>query len=757
MEPDIFTEDGRPKKSFKERLDKYFKDLKLKEWQAENVELKPKQIYPAVYMTFPSVRGLYINMGLGQGKSLLAIHTAHLLKRHTIVLLPSSIKPIFLEDIGKYYNLEETNPKEIEMKVSAKFTFISSNSPYVAKELEVANQDMDTSLKSLLEVGKLKFNALDDKFLIIDEAHRFTSTIVGGSDNGGKVMKKINTAQNLKIMLMSATPIINDPFELVPAFSMLYKGKELFSKSYQLFNEYFIKSITKENISLQSLISTSKKKGGGGSSKTKKETKIEKKEERKETKKIGKKETKIEKKEKEEKTEKIKLSEMINKHIFQERIMGMVAYYPGIEDLKSEDFPEKLDNEFLFLEMDYFQWESFLAARFLEQEEEIKASAFKSKKETVSGFGRPKSEFPTSYKVKTRMISNFAIPLYIKVVSGRAKKMLKQSERNVLYHNYIAQIKDDDLKVSGNLRRYSCKFFHFINHLPKSTGKIFAYSNFISIGGLGILEKVLSVNDYTQITSIASVKNIKPNYKNFVSLTGDMDKDTMFKFLSLINSKENDDGRLVKVLLVSSIAGGGLNLLCFREVHFFEFYWNYTTMTQLEGRVSRYMSHSRLPSKDRNYKTYYYFAVQPKGVDIMDVLGEGDKEGTTDVKLLNLSMRKKYLSDQFLDAIKGVSINCGIHGFDFCLSCSNARFPDKELCPADLNVHLLPSGSKCIKPSDQAGIERSKKKLKRIHVDGVDYYIDEKDTVYDKLSTGEIVSIGYLSGEGKQKKIKKIA
>jgi len=739
--PDIFTEDGRPKKGFKSRLDAYLKNVDLSKFQAENIKLKPMQIYPSLYMMMEQVKGLYVNMGLGRGKSLLSIHCAHLLKRHTIVLLPSSIKNVFLTDIAKYYGLEETNPKEIQDKVSAKFTLISSNSPYVAKELEIVNQDMDTSLKSLLEIGKNTINPLDNKFLIIDEAHRLTSTITGGSDNGLKVMRKIMNATNLKIMLMSATPIINDPFELVPAFAMLYNGaKELFPSSWELFNKNFMKPITIPSLSSISILTKKKEK------------------------------EKIKEKIK-EKTKEINLQEIKNKHIFQERITGMVSYYPGIEDLKSDDFPEKMANEFLFLKMEPFQWGSYLAARILEQEEENRASSFKSKATTFktkekpsTAFGRPKSDIPTSYKVKTRMISNFAIPTYVKVVSGKAKKMLKQSERNVLYRNYITQIKDADLKIKKNsaLKKYSCKFFYFMTHIPKIKGKIFAYSNFISIGGLGMLEKIMKINDYTQITSPSSLETIEPNYKNFVSLTGNIDKTTLSRFLDIVNLKENDDGKYVKILLVSSVAAGGLNLKSFREVHFFDFDWNYTTMMQLEGRVSRFQSHITLPKKERNYKVYYYFAVQPKEVNLLQLLGAKEAEGTTDVALLNISARKKYINDQFLTAMKEVAMDCSIHGFDYCRDCVDSRFQDKEMFPDDFNIHSLPSGSKCLRKNVFVDVEKLKKKLKKIFVDGNTYYIDENEHVYDKLSTGEMVKIGYMIEDKKKKgksgiKIKKIA
>ena len=85
---------------------------------------------------------------------------------------------------------------------------------------------IDWSSKS--EVNKLmkyiytnKLNPFDNKVIIIDEVHDLISTIYSGSMNGMHIYEMIMKAENLKIILLSGTPMINVPFEITILFNLL--------------------------------------------------------------------------------------------------------------------------------------------------------------------------------------------------------------------------------------------------------------------------------------------------------------------------------------------------------------------------------------------------------------------------------------------------------------------------------------------------------------------------------------------------------
>ena len=65
-------------------------------------------------------------------------------------------------------------------------------------------------------------NPLDNKFMIIDEAHRLVSYIMNGSINGLAFYKLIMNAKNMKLMCLSGTPCINNNYEIGLLCNMVY-------------------------------------------------------------------------------------------------------------------------------------------------------------------------------------------------------------------------------------------------------------------------------------------------------------------------------------------------------------------------------------------------------------------------------------------------------------------------------------------------------------------------------------------------------
>ena len=70
-----------------------------------------------------------------------------------------------------------------------------------------------------------KVGSLDSKVIIIEEAHNFISKlksgIEGGSSQGLEIYNMLMKARDLKIIALTGTPIINDPFELAVLFNVL--------------------------------------------------------------------------------------------------------------------------------------------------------------------------------------------------------------------------------------------------------------------------------------------------------------------------------------------------------------------------------------------------------------------------------------------------------------------------------------------------------------------------------------------------------
>jgi hypothetical protein len=128
----------------------------------------------------------------------------------------------WMVNMKKKSNFDELDSNEkkslntqLNEMISNKYTFINYNGM------------RKSHLAVLTQSGKI--NPFDNTVVIIDEAHNFVSRIVNklgkGSDTlSGALYEYLMTAQNVKIVLLSGTPIINYPNEIAILFNIL-RGK----------------------------------------------------------------------------------------------------------------------------------------------------------------------------------------------------------------------------------------------------------------------------------------------------------------------------------------------------------------------------------------------------------------------------------------------------------------------------------------------------------------------------------------------------
>jgi hypothetical protein len=67
------------------------------------------------------------------------------------------------------------------------------------------------TMKMIKEMGD---NPFDNSFIIVDEVHNFISRIANGSKIAMKIYNNIVSAKDVKLVLLSGTPIINHPYEI---------------------------------------------------------------------------------------------------------------------------------------------------------------------------------------------------------------------------------------------------------------------------------------------------------------------------------------------------------------------------------------------------------------------------------------------------------------------------------------------------------------------------------------------------------------
>lgn len=633
-------------------------------------------------------RGLLIKHDPGTGKSILiAAITEYFRKydpnRKIVIMLSKSIQKNIEINISKYISMSKKWGGFDNYNIIDKYyNFISLNSSTVMEQIYNLNPD------------KRKDQVLENSLVVIDEFHNLSNSITNHSKNALLLYELFMSTKNIKFLFATGTPIINHPFELVPTFNILM-GKELFPENPIHFNNYFVDS----------------------------------------------------------KNHKIK-----NKNKFQNRINGMISYYGDeyFDKENREGYPSQKPIKIEKISMSIEQFGRYKEARDLEKREE--SSRIKKGEKNV-GFKIQDSslKITSSYRIRTRQISNYYIPEYaLKFSRGRTK-----------VEKFPQQITKQDIK---NLDIFSPKFKRILSNIKKyyisaSTNKLgVVYSEFVSGEGLSLFSRVLEeVENYSIWNNISldrefqeelvlsnpfaendkpirgGNKSIAENDKiskshrtprTYAIISGDIPFYERENIIKTFNSKENINGKLISLLLISKTGAEGLSLHNVRHIHIMEPFWNYARIEQVIARGVRYLSHKDLPKKEQDIRPYIYLSVIP------NLIGESsNQEKTTDEYIFINSINNKRLIDSFNKVLIESSIDCFAHIEDAnkIRKKNNQEIINCKICAPTDSILYYEDLDKDIELSDNCKkLEERKIKVEEIYIPELDekyYYTDKNEGV----------------------------
>ena len=745
-------------------------------------------------------RGILLYHGLGSGKTCTAIEIAENLKteRNIIVMLPGSLRTNFIVDGLMFCGSDSYKNKKDSYK--EKYSFISYNANNTIAQIK-------------------KIGSLDNKVIIIEEVHnlisKIMSGIMGSSKQGLEIYNFLMNAQNAKIIALSGTPLINDPFESAILFNILkgyveityfkilkvpsiygeeWKLNDLedellankqidyleinkinksiefqikinnYSNQYREILEFIEKTCMNRGVIIKFL-------------EIKKITLFPIEEEGEIFKNIFVKEDI-------EKGDRLK-----NEEVFKRRILGLVSYYKSSND----NYPKLIVNDFYRVEMSNYQFQIYELLRA---------------KERLSERGTKKSskKVKSTFRVFSRQSSNFVFPeeinrpypdpkFIVSLLDSKNNssninidKMLsieeKANENGKIDNDYKDRIKNaiNGLVENGELYlregkngldKLSPKMKIMLENINKSHGLIFVYSNFRTLEGIEIFSKILDFNGYSKYGT-------EDNFKKYAIYSGFEDEKEKKDILQIFTSKENKHGKYIKILLSTAAGAEGLDLKNIRQIHIMEPYWNQTRIEQVIGRGIRRNSHIELPEDERNVEVFRYFSVfSQKNSNITK-----DKM-STDEHIEKLSLKKQYIINELIQILKECAFDCalnapniqgnyncfnfgsGAKGFSYNInninkdiaetySVSNKKIVQKTLTKAFVfegYVYLVDPKKKIFYLYNDQQKNPKDIDIKKLNVIFVDKNTNE---VYDKKSVNaeNPIKIGFISVDNKIKKKK---
>ena len=237
------------------------------ELDVSKVSLFPQQRIVKDYMQFDSpYRGILLYHGLGSGKSAASIAASegYINRKNVIIMTPASLSQNYENELMKIstigLNLKKswtclkvikTNAKMMEQLKGYAIDkqMVKKEGtvwvPLYKKDIEDAEividnikysdmasndkEDIKKTIKHIIR-NRYKFinyngitmkmikemgdNPFDNSFIIVDDVHNFISRIANGSKIAMKIYNNIVSAKDVKLVLLSGTPIINHPYEI---------------------------------------------------------------------------------------------------------------------------------------------------------------------------------------------------------------------------------------------------------------------------------------------------------------------------------------------------------------------------------------------------------------------------------------------------------------------------------------------------------------------------------------------------------------
>lgn len=662
----------------------------------------------------PHARGILIAHAQGTGKTRLAVAIADYYnrfdrKRKINVLMPKALEANFRATIESF---GDRTPEFIDKN----YSFVSLNASNMLTQMKNSNLTKEQR-KFEKKIGMFMQrigNSLDHTLLIIDEAHNLFNSITNGSKNALGLYDMIIQAKNLRLIFLTGTPIVNDPFELVPCFNML-RGTMRTD----------LQGVTK----LDDGDGThSRKRRGFGNQKRDERSSLL----------FGESTDEFTEYFVDRKANKIK-----NRDKFINRIYGLTSYVGSVylsPGVTREGFPKELPTIEVRVPMSAIQYAPYAAAR----ESEMKDEGQKGYRQEDARFSASAGGSST-YRVKSRQLSNYFIPDYARGPPRGRKARLK----------FIDKIRDEDLLNPA----YSPKMAAILANLAKPVGTsgdefnhAMVYSNYVSGEGLAVFARILLLHGWTlydskshattggwqfgrTVTGGWSSSTMTPRYSGgvnmhnssagpraaqfgvtsqhyggahgrccdggrrqhaqhggsqpygnigannsadgrfsgagagpsgpsdasppgtFMLLSGSVPPDDRALVIAAFNSAANRDGSIIRLLLLSSALAEGIDLKRVKQVHIMEPFWNYARIGQIKARAIRYNSHADLPESDRQVQVYIYLSDYPSDVAPED----REAHGTTDVSMYERAVSNMALIDTFMHAVAESSIDCGIN------------------------------------------------------------------------------------------------
>jgi hypothetical protein len=593
-------------------------------------ELSPHQQFVKNYLSLNTpYNSLLLYHGLGTGKTCSAIGVSEEMRQYMkqmgiskkiIIVASPNVQDNFkqqlfddrkMKKVGGIWNIEacsgnhflsEINPVHLKglskEKIVSQVHRLIRNYYSFMGYVEFANfirKSANVSLEDREDISRRKLeNVFSNRLIVIDEVHNIRM----GTDKQGKrvavwLEKLVDSVKNLRLLFLSATPMYNDPREIVWLLNLMNKNdgrsivdmKQIFDSNGELVINDRGEEVGKELLMRKATGYISFLRGD-------------------------------------------------NPYTFPFRIFP--AQFNSDHSLKSVDYPTKgLTGNRIVQRMEHLDLfcqdlDGYQATVYDRVIEDLKETTSKKKMpnpENMERFGYTVLQKPLEALNMVFPIDDDELnetPVSELVGQGGLSRIMKSKNRKNFEYRSDAEEKFGRIFSEEEIPKYSKKIAAICDAALSSEGICLVYSQFLD-GGLIPIALALEERGCKRFGGNSLLKTRKggsgagPNI-NYVMITGDKELSPNNALAVKKSSEEsNKDGKDIKIILISRAGSEGLDFKNIRQVHILEPWYNTNRLEQIIGRAVRTCSHIKLPFSKRNVMIFLYASLLKNGDEAADM------------------------------------------------------------------------------------------------------------------------------------------
>jgi hypothetical protein len=250
------------------------------------------------------------------------------------------------------------------------------------------------------------------------------------------------------------------------------------------------------------------------------------------------------------------------------------------------------------------------------------------------------------------------------------------------------------------IANYSSKIAEIGQRIRESEGIVIVYSQYIEGGivPLALAMEELGISRYATRSLFKQSPLVPPlltpagKQAKYIMITGDRQySPSNNSDMKIVSSGDNKDGDLIKVVLISRAGAEGLDFANVRQLHIMEPWYNMSRMEQIIGRAVRNLSHCKLPFNKRNVQVFLH------GTVIDSSSAETEVE-SADMYVYRLVEKKMHLIQNVERVMKETAVDCLIH-----IGQNNYTKSALSKEPKNVDIPIVLSNGKTIKftPGDE--------------------------------------------------------